>query len=105
MTFVTGEEGGRLARALGGEAVYIPEAGGPGIIAWGPAPSRAAVVEELLHLGQHRAAGWADVSGKVVGLELQAQDRLLNIGARLGWTEAELAQIARAKADWAKGGE
>jgi RHS repeat-associated protein len=100
VTFVTGEEGGRLAAALGGDAVYIPEVGRPGIIAWGTNPSRAAVVEELLHLGQHRALGWADVSGRVVQLEIAAQHKLLQIGARLGWTEAELSQIGRALQQW-----
>lgn len=103
VAFVTGEEGGRLSRALGGEAVYIPEVGRPGIIAWGPQPSRAAVVEELLHLGQHRASGWADLSGRIVELEIQAQSRLLTIGARLGWTQDEIAQILRAQARWMEG--
>jgi hypothetical protein len=84
VTFVTGDEGARLARAFGGEAVYIPEVGRPGIIAWGPDPSRTAVVEELMHLGQHRATGWADVSGQIVGMEMAAQRRLLEIGTRLG---------------------
>jgi RHS repeat-associated protein len=100
VTFVTGQEGGRLAAALGGEAVYIPEVGRPGIIAWGTNPSRAAVVEELVHLGQHRALGWADVSGRVVQLEIAAQHQLLQIGTRLGWTEAELSQIDRALQTW-----
>jgi hypothetical protein len=103
VTFVTGEEGARMARAFGGEATYMPTPGQPGIIAWGPNPSRAAVVEELLHLGQHRASGWADLSGQVVGLEISAQNRLLGIGARLGWTDAELAQIAAARARWMEG--
>jgi hypothetical protein len=104
VSFVTGEEGARMAKALGGEAVYMPTAGEPGIIAWGSSPSRAAVVEELLHLGQHRASGWADLSGRVVQLELAAQDRLLQTGARLGWSDAELARIAAARARWASGG-
>ena len=93
-----------MARAMGGEVIYMPTPGEPGIIAWGPAPSRAAVVEELMHLGQHRALGWADVSGKIVDLELAAQNRLLTTGARLGWTDAELARIAAARARWAAGG-
>jgi hypothetical protein len=33
VSFVTGEEGGRLAAAFGGEAAYIPTPGQPGIIA------------------------------------------------------------------------
>ncbi len=61
ITFVIGEEGERLARALGGEAMYIPELGRPGIIVLGNHPSRSAVIEELLHLGQHRRFNWGDV--------------------------------------------
>jgi hypothetical protein len=100
VTFVTGEQGRRLANALNGEAVYIPEVGRPGIIAWGPQPSRTAVVEELLHLGQHRRAGWGDVSGRVTQLEIEAQHRLLGMGQRLGWSTDEMAQIQRALKSW-----
>jgi hypothetical protein len=84
ITFVTGDEGTRLARMLGGEAVYIPECGRPGIIVWGPNVSRAAVVEELIHLGQHRNLGWAAIDD-IVSLEIEAQLRLLQVGRRLRW--------------------
>ncbi len=100
-SFVTGEEGGRMARALGGEAVYFPaEVGRPGIFAFGPNPTRTQVIEELMHYGQHKALGFGSVSGKIVGLEIQAQSRLLQVGPRLGWTAEEMAQIQRAQTYW-----
>lgn len=71
------------------------------MIVLGPNPSRAAVVEELLHLGQHRATGWSPTFGsQVKNFEIQAQHRLLDLGAKLGWTETELAQIRRALSSW-----
>jgi hypothetical protein len=90
-----------MARALGGEAIYFPaEAGRPGIFAFGPNPTRTQVVEELLHYGQHKAAGFGNMSGKIVSLEIQAQNKLLQVGPRLGWTSEEMAQIQRARAYW-----
>jgi hypothetical protein len=84
-----------MAHALGGEAAYLAMDGGrPGVVVLGPNPSRAAVVEELLHLGQHRATGWSTTFGsQVTSFEIEAQHRLLRLGAKLGWSEAELAQI------------
>ncbi|MCP4550385.1 MAG: RHS repeat-associated core domain-containing protein, partial [bacterium] len=100
VTFITGEEGGRLARALGGEALYIPEAGRPGIIAFGPNPSRTAVVEELIHFGQHRRLAFGDVTSQIPRLEVQAQLRLLRTGQVLGWSEYELSRIGEALVFW-----
>jgi len=100
VTFVTGEEGERLALALGGEAIYIPEIGGPGIIVLGNAPSRSAVIEELIHLGQHRRFNWGDVSHFIPRLEIEAQHKLLQIGQRMGWTVEEIERIRRALKIW-----
>jgi RHS repeat-associated protein len=100
--FVTGEEGDRMLRSLGGEAAYLAMEGGqPGVIVLGSNPSRAAVVEELLHLGQHRATGWSPTFGSQVTMfEIQAQHKLLAIGPRLGWSEAELDGIRGALRAW-----
>lgn len=101
VTFVTGDEGANLARSLGGEALYWPlEPGKPGVMVFGPNPTRTQVVEELLHYGQHKALGFGSVSNRVVELEIQAQNRLLQVGPRLGWTPGELAQIERARSEW-----
>ena len=100
VTFVTGADGAALVRALGGEAIYWPETGRPGFIAWGSAPSVAAVLEELIHLGQHRRARWRDLAEQIPALEVEAQDRLLHLGARWGWSSDTLARLRRARARW-----
>lgn len=100
VTFVTGDEGERLALALGGEAMYIPEPGRPGIIVLGNAPSRSAVIEELIHLGQHRRFKWEDVTHLIPRLEVEAQHKLLQIGKRMGWTVEEIERIQRALKVW-----
>jgi hypothetical protein len=102
VTFITGDEGARLARAVGAEALYWPlEPGKPGVMVFGPNPTRTQVVEELLHFGQHKRLGFGEVGqSRIVDLEIQAQDRLLQVGPRLGWTEAELAQIRQAREQW-----
>jgi len=102
VTFVTGPDGDAMLRGLGGEAAYLAMEGGrPGVVVLGSNPSRAAVVEELLHLGQHRATGWsASFGSQVTSFEIQAQTRLLGIGARLGWSEAELNGIKTALQSW-----
>lgn len=94
-TFWMDEDAQRYLDSLNLEAAYIGGLGGPGILVFRPNPSRTAVIEELLHLGQHRRAGWTDLlfSGEVARLETEAQEKLLDLGARLGWTEAEMAPI------------
>lgn len=97
-----GEEGQRFARQMQAEAVYFPtEEGQSGFFAFPPSPTRAQVVEELLHYGQHRKVGFKSVSWlEIVQFELEAQERLLKIGVRLNWSEAELGQILRAWQRW-----
>lgn len=102
VAFVTGEEGERLANFYGAEALYLPDYGRPGIIVLGKNPSETAVVEELIHLGQHRRLGWADITGKIPKLEVEAQEKLLNLGKKLGWSEEETARIKRALEIWRK---
>lgn len=97
----TGEDGARLAHALGGEAAYIPDLGRPGIIAFGPNASRTAVIEELLHFGQHRKLGFGAIDD-LIGLEISAQHKLLETGRRLGWTPEEMSRIERALEYWRK---
>jgi hypothetical protein len=69
-------------------------------MAFGPSPTRTQVIEELIHYGQHKAAGFGDVTGQVTSLEIQAQLKLLGVGPRLGWSAEELAQIQRALEGW-----
>ena len=53
-----------------------------------------------MHLGQHRNLGWGDISGKVVELEIQAQEKLLGLGSRLGWSSDSMDTINRALEYW-----
>ncbi|HEU0153471.1 MAG TPA: putative Ig domain-containing protein [Arenimonas sp.] len=101
VTFVTGDEGARLANALGGEALYMPlEPGRPGAMVFGPNPTRTQVIEELLHFGQHQRIGFEPLNGRLPMFEVQAQNRLLEVGPKLGWTQSELSQIQRAREQW-----
>ena len=103
VTFVLGEDGERLARALGAEALYFyatDEPGRPGVLVFGPNPSRTAVIEELIHLGQHRRAQWRSQNDLRFTLEIEAQTKLLFLGRRKGWTRAEMARIRRARREW-----
>jgi hypothetical protein len=102
VAFVTGEEGERMATFYGAEALYIPDYGRPGIIVLGKNPSTTAVVEELIHLGQHRRLGWSDITGKVPELEVAAQEKLLKLGKKLDWSENEINRIKRALETWRK---
>jgi len=101
VTFVTGDEGKRLANSLSGEALYWPaEPGKAGIMVFGPNPTRAQVIEEVLHFGQHKKSGYGEIGDKIVDLEIQAQDKLLNLGARKNWSAGEIEQIQRAREQW-----
>jgi len=100
VTVFAGEEAERLLRQIGGSAAYLPTTGEPGILVLGKNPTEAAVVEELLHLGQHRKTGWADVTDRIVQLEIEAQEKLLRIGEHLGWSSDELAKVEAALGKW-----
>ncbi len=101
VTFLIGPDGAALARAVGAAALYMPaEPDRPGIIVLGDAPSCAAVIEELIHLGQHRRLRWQDVGERIPELEVIAQDRLLRLGARWGWPAAELDRFRQVRERW-----
>jgi Ser/Thr protein kinase RdoA (MazF antagonist) len=58
------------------------------------------VVEKLLHLGQHRKLGWGPIQDRIFQLEIEAQDKLLKIGRKLGWTQDELRAFAVNRSRW-----
>jgi len=70
------------------------------LLSVGNAPSRSTVIEELIHLGQHRRFNWGDVSHFIPHLEIEAQHKLLQIGQRMGWTVEEIERIRRALKIW-----
>lgn len=101
---LSGEEGARFAKQMGGQAIYYPaEPGRPGFIAWGKGVPRTAVVEELIHLRQHRKMGYQmPTSRQLIELEIEAQKELIRLGQKLGWTSDEVEEIGRAKDLWTK---
>ena len=98
-----GEEGLRLARSQGGNALYWPTPGGPGTLVFGPNPTRLEVIEELIHLAQYRKAGWPSTDGAEAlrnQFEREAQDILLNLARRQNWTQEEIEKILFNRAQW-----
>ena len=66
-------------------------------------PTRLQVIEELIHLGQHRRAGWVGVETDALERarrEIEAQRILLDIAARDGWTTEEIDRIRRNLEIW-----
>ncbi len=100
VTFVLDEDGAALAAAVGAEAFYWPEAGRPGFVAFGPAPTCSAVIEELYHLGQHRRSGWANLEGRIAELEIEAQLYLWKLSVRWDWPDDDKRDFWRAKDRW-----
>ena len=80
------------AFGFGPEAAYdVSPAGGSGTIILRPEPSRAAVIEELTHWAQHRAAGFpgAKIWGQTRQVrEMYTQVKLANLKL-IGWTNDE----------------
>jgi hypothetical protein len=104
-SLVTGDDAVRMLKAQGAGAMYLPRAGGPGTLIFGPNATRLQVIEELIHHGQYKRLGYPDldsVKGAFVGarLEIEAQDTLLGIIRRKGWTQAEIDLITRNRASW-----
>lgn len=59
VTVVRGEAAeAALKLSKEGSALYRAHVGRPGTLFIGKNPSRLEVIEEIIHLGQHRKAGW-----------------------------------------------
>ena len=84
-------------RASGAAASYMPDLGHPGILFLRDEATEPEVIEELIHVGQNRKTGWGPMT---VEDEIAAQDLLLRIGRRRGWSESIMKQIEKAKAFW-----
>lgn len=93
------DEAIRYLESRGAEAAYMAEADG-GTLVFRPNPSRVAVVEELIHVGQHREHGVSAFLARRDELEFEAQQKLLEIAATNGWTDREKEEIRRAKRAW-----
>ncbi|MBX3275342.1 MAG: RHS repeat-associated core domain-containing protein, partial [Sandaracinaceae bacterium] len=101
---------------IGASGAYRPHAGGGGgVVILRRNPARATVIEELLHLGQHRRTGfrarWGPAAtdealrrAQVIVGEMAAQEHLLRLhrsfDSRIVWTHAELAHLAANQLHW-----
>jgi RHS repeat-associated protein len=92
---VGGRFGESLLRSRNADGVTFPRAGDYNATVYLPEnPSRLAVVEELLHVGQARRLGWpTDLTPYKLEMEIGAQQRLLHIAERQGWTQGEIDSI------------
>ncbi len=102
--FLLGEEGARFAKQMNAEAIYYPtEEGKSGFFAFPDNPTRAQVIEEIIHYTQHKKTGFTSLEWiDIVKLEIEAQHKLLQIGAVSDWTDEEIKQIERALVVWEK---
>lgn len=80
--------------------------GRPGVLLLRPDATRIQVIEELVHHGQHVRAGFllpeetAQLTLIQVQREIEAQNTLLAIARRQGWTADEIARIERNQGVW-----
>lgn len=83
--------------------MYWHEAGRAGTLLYQPNPTRLEVIEELIHMGQARKAGFPIPPTRLqVEWEIQAQDQLLRIAQKQNWTAAEVQKIQTNRAGWVK---
>jgi RHS repeat-associated protein len=101
ISVVRGAEAENILESYGAKAMYDPNGvfGNPRTLYFRENPSAPEVIEELLHVGQHRALGWQPISN-VAPLEIEAQIKLLNMAKRLGWSSEEIAELYSAVDYW-----
>ncbi len=92
----------RFLQSQGASAGYIMSEGEPGILMLKPSPARGDVLEELIHFGQHRRNGWKAPVDDIarVQFEVEAQQKMLRIGERMGFTAEEMDHFRRALDFW-----
>ncbi len=62
--------------------------------------NRISVMEEAIHFNQYQKYGEEYVSGHIFEMEIEAQNTLLRIGKKEGWSKSEMSEIKKAKATW-----
>jgi hypothetical protein len=62
--------------------------------------SRATILEEMIHHNQKVTYGEDYFVRNNVALEIEAQDILLGVGKKEGWSSAEMDRISHAKKAW-----
>jgi hypothetical protein len=79
----------------------IPPEGGPGTLYFRENPTESEVIEELLHVGQHRKINFGiPTQIQQVEWEMDAQEILLNIGKKRKWTPKEINLLEDASIFW-----
>jgi hypothetical protein len=98
---VRGAEAENILQSVGADALYDANGflGNPRTLYLRDNASAPEVIEELIHVGQHRGLGWAPIEN-VAPLEIKAQVKLLNLADRFGWTPQEIAQLYEAIDYW-----
>jgi hypothetical protein len=92
----------RQLERSGADAAYMAQEGG-GILLLKPNATRLEVIEELMHIGQHRATGWAGSGGDALRRlrwELDAQPRLIDLAKRQNWTTTEIDKVRENYLRW-----
>ena len=99
---VVGKAGDDVVRYLdtqGAEATFMAE-GTEGTIIMREGASIETVAEEVIHFNQFKEHGEKYFLKNRTKLELEAQDKLLEIGKEEGWSDEVMSRIERAKEAW-----
>ena len=89
-------------KSMNSKALYMGAEGSQGYILTTSAASRVEILEEAIHHSQRIYFGDDIFYSNRNLLEFSAQEKLLEIGAREGWSKAEMNAIRKAKRTWAK---
>jgi RHS repeat-associated protein len=93
-------EGMEYLNSVGAEATYFSEEGNKGFMLVKPNANRAVVLEEMIHHNQKNINGEKVFFENQTKFEIEAQDILLEVGKKEGWSAEELKKIESAKAAW-----
>ena len=102
--FLTADaEGIKYLDNIGAEASFMPTEGGrASSILLRPGASRAANLEESIHHSQMQKYGEKFMLSNRLQLEIEAQNKLLDIGKKEGWAQSEMDRILNAKEVYTK---
>jgi len=101
---VVGKAGDDVVRYLdtqGAEATFMAQ-GKEGTIIMREGASIETVAEEVIHFNQFKTHGEEYFLKNRTNLELEAQDQLLELGKKEGWSDEVMSRIERAKEAWQK---
>jgi len=87
-------------KAMQSQALYMGGEGNSGSILVMRNAPRSHVLEEVIHHNQRKVFGDDYFQNNIAKLEVEAQDQLLQIGKKEGWSTSELDEIQRAKNTW-----